>query len=55
MSYVEPLVQASIGAASNITESRTQAEILDRTKTVLEGLAQLLLAAKDCGGNPRVS
>ncbi|GBP64325.1 Talin-2 [Eumeta japonica] len=55
VSYVEPLVGAGIGAASHITESVTQATVLDRTKTVLEGLAQLVQAAKDAGGNPRAT
>lgn len=55
MSYVEPLVQSCVGAVSHIVERDAQSELLDRTKTVLEGAAQLVLAAKHAAGNPRVS
>lgn len=54
MSYIEPLVSAAIGTASNMVDSQQQQNILDQTKTVIEGSTQLILAAKEAGGNPRV-
>lgn len=54
VSYIEPLVTAAIGTASNMVDSQQQQSILDQTKTVIEGSSQLILAAKEAGGNPRV-
>ncbi|KAJ8706954.1 hypothetical protein PYW08_011088 [Mythimna loreyi] len=53
VSYAEPLVTGAIGAASNITESNTQAGLLEHTRTVLETHAQLVLFTKSAAGNPR--
>ncbi|XP_075988130.1 talin_middle and talin-RS domain-containing protein rhea isoform X2 [Anticarsia gemmatalis] len=53
VSYAEPLVSGAIGAASNITESNTQSNLLEHTRTVLETAAQLLVEAKTAAGNPR--
>ncbi|XP_049882478.1 talin-1 isoform X7 [Pectinophora gossypiella] len=53
VSYAEPLVSGAVGAASNVTESRTQAALLEHTRTVMETLALLIQAAKNSGGNPR--
>ncbi|CAH2056203.1 unnamed protein product, partial [Iphiclides podalirius] len=53
VSYAEPLVCASAGAASNTTESRAQAALLQHARTVLETLALLVHSAKLAAGNPR--
>lgn len=45
----------AVGAASNITESRRQAALLEHARTVLETAALLVQAARDAAGNPRVS
>lgn len=45
----------AVGAASNITESRTQAELLEHARTVMETCVALVGAAKSSAGNPRVS
>ncbi|XP_026736418.1 talin-1 isoform X5 [Trichoplusia ni] len=55
VSYSEPLVSGTVGAASNITESGTQAALLEHARTVLEVAAQLLLDAKAAAGNPRAT
>lgn len=52
--YFEPLVQSTIGAASNINNSKLQEQILDQMKSVAESALQLIYATKDCGGNPKV-
>ena len=52
---IEPLADAVIGFASKLpggTEKQT--EILDTAKTVAESASQLIYAAKDAGGNPKV-
>ncbi|CAK1592968.1 unnamed protein product [Parnassius mnemosyne] len=53
VSYAEPLVAAAGGAASNTTESRAQAALLQHARTVLETLALLVHAARTAAGNPR--
>ncbi|XP_013176171.1 PREDICTED: talin-1 isoform X2 [Papilio xuthus] len=53
VSYAEPLVSAAAGAASNTTESRAQAALLQHARTVLETLALLVHSAKLAAGNPR--
>lgn len=53
--YFEPLVNGTIGAASNLMHSKAQTTLLDQTKTVAESALQLLFATKDCGGNPRAA
>ncbi|XP_064292938.1 talin-1 isoform X2 [Plodia interpunctella] len=53
ISYAEPLINGSVGAASNITESSTQATLLQHSRTVLETLTLLVQAAKAAAGNPR--
>ncbi|XP_045457678.1 talin-1 [Melitaea cinxia] len=55
VSYASPLVSGAAGAASHTTESAAQAALLQHTRTVLEALAQLLLAAKAAAGNPRAT
>ncbi|CAG4965789.1 unnamed protein product [Colias eurytheme] len=53
VSYAEPLVAGASGAASNLTESNAQSDLLQHARTVLETLALLVTAAKQAGGNPR--
>lgn len=53
--YFDPLVNGTIGAASNMMHSKHQTTLLDQTKTVAESALQLLYATKDCGGNPRAA
>lgn len=52
--YIEPLVNGSIGAASNMTHSKQQMVLLDQTKSVVESVLQLVFATKEGGGNPKV-
>ncbi|MCL4118749.1 UNVERIFIED_CONTAM: hypothetical protein GTU68_045364, partial [Idotea baltica] len=52
-SYFTPLVNASIGCASNMTNSKRQACYLDQTKSVLECALQLMYASKESGGNSK--
>ncbi|XP_044265750.1 talin-2 isoform X5 [Tribolium madens] len=51
--YFEPLVQNTIGAASNMKNSKQQEQLLEQAKSVTESALQLVYAAKDCGGNPK--
>lgn len=51
--YFEPLVQGTIGAASNMTSSKQQELLLNQAKSVTESALQLIYAAKDCGGNTK--
>ncbi|CAF0836753.1 unnamed protein product, partial [Didymodactylos carnosus] len=49
--YVEPLVRNTIDYVSRITNSRQQTTILEQLKSVVEIGLQLLLSAKESGGN----
>ncbi|KAJ8983101.1 hypothetical protein NQ317_001844 [Molorchus minor] len=51
--FFEPLVQSTIGAASNMTNSKQQEQLLDQAKSVTESALQFVYATKDCGGNPK--
>ncbi|XP_048523491.1 talin-1 isoform X1 [Dendroctonus ponderosae] len=51
--YFEPLVQSSIGAASNMTNSKQQEQLLNQAKSVTESALQFVYCTKDCGGNPQ--
>ncbi|KAJ8958588.1 hypothetical protein NQ318_016309 [Aromia moschata] len=51
--YFEPLVQSTIGAASNMANSKQQEQLLDQAKSVTESALQFIYATKDCGGNPK--
>lgn len=51
--YFEPLVQGSVGAASNMTNSKQQEMLLNQAKSVTEAALQFIYAAKDCGGNTK--
>lgn len=52
--YFEPLVQSTIGAASNMMNSKQQEQLLDQAKSVTESALQFIYATKDSGGNPKV-
>ncbi|XP_030759474.1 talin-2 isoform X2 [Sitophilus oryzae] len=51
--YFEPLVQNTIGAASNMTNSKQQEQLLNQAKSVTESAWQLVDTVKNCGGNPK--
>ncbi|XP_066142630.1 talin-1 isoform X3 [Euwallacea fornicatus] len=51
--YFEPLVQSTIGAASNMTNSKQQEQLLNQAKSVTESALQFVYSSKDCGGNPQ--
>lgn len=55
VSYFDPLVLNAVGSASNTLNSKQQVAILDQTKTVAECAQQLVYAAKEGAGNPKVS
>ncbi|XP_063370870.1 talin-1 [Cydia amplana] len=52
VSYCEPLVSATIGAASNMTSSSSSGELIEHARTVLETLALVTHAASQAAGNP---
>lgn len=52
--YFDPLVQNTIGAASNMTNSKQQEQLLTQAKSVTESALQFVYATKDCGGNSQV-
>lgn len=54
-SYFDPLIVASVGLASKLQDHQQQMTILDQTKTLSESALQMLYAAKEGGGNPKVS
>lgn len=49
------LVSNALGAASRAPNSSAQLTYVEHTRTVLESVEQLVFAAKQAGGNPRVS
>lgn len=53
--YFEPLIVASVGVASKLKDHQQQMTFLDQTKTLAESALQMLYAAKEGGGNPKVS
>lgn len=53
-SYFEPLIVAAVGLASKHMDHQQQMNILDQTKTLAESSLQMLYAAKEGGGNPKV-
>uniref|UniRef100_A0A672PCY1 Talin-2-like n=1 Tax=Sinocyclocheilus grahami TaxID=75366 RepID=A0A672PCY1_SINGR len=55
VSYFTPLVSASMGMASKILDHQQQMNLLDQTKTLAESALQMLYAAKEGGGNPKVA
>uniref|UniRef100_A0A8C4QNG4 Talin 2 n=1 Tax=Eptatretus burgeri TaxID=7764 RepID=A0A8C4QNG4_EPTBU len=54
VSYFEPLVQASVAMTSRLLNHQQQANLLDQTRTLTESALQMLFAAKDAGGNPKL-
>lgn len=54
VSYSEPLVSGTCGAASHMTDSAARDVLLQHATTVMETLALLVTAAKQAAGNPRV-
>lgn len=53
-SYFEPLVLAAVGMASKTLDHQQQMTVLDQSKTLAESALQMLYAAKEGGGNPKV-
>jgi hypothetical protein len=53
--YFEPLIVASVGVASRLRDHQQQMTFLDQTKTLAESTLQMLYAAKEGGGNPKVT
>ena len=49
--YFGPLVLATIGAASQCKNNQRQIDILDYSKTLAVSGLQLMMAAKEGGGN----
>uniref|UniRef100_A0A672N213 Talin-2 n=1 Tax=Sinocyclocheilus grahami TaxID=75366 RepID=A0A672N213_SINGR len=54
VSYFTPLISASMGMASKILDHQQQMNLLDQTKTLTESTLQMLYAAKEGGGNPKL-
>ena len=52
--YFDPLIVAAVGLASKLHDHQQQMTILDQTKTLSESALQMLYAAKEGGGNPKV-
>ena len=52
--YMEPMTCATVGWASRTVNSKLQMTLLDQSKTVIESMQNLLIAAKDAGGNRKV-
>lgn len=52
--YFDPLIVASVGLASKLHDHQQQMTILDQSKTLSESALQMLYAAKEGGGNPKV-
>jgi talin len=48
------MVVAATGSASYLLNSKQQMMMLDQSKTVTECAIQLVLVAKEAGGNPKV-
>uniref|UniRef100_A0A674KBA6 Talin 2 n=1 Tax=Terrapene triunguis TaxID=2587831 RepID=A0A674KBA6_9SAUR len=53
-SYFEPLILAAVGVASKMLDHQQQMTVLDQTKTLAESALQMLYAAKEGGGNPKL-
>uniref|UniRef100_A0AAQ4R163 Talin 2a n=1 Tax=Gasterosteus aculeatus aculeatus TaxID=481459 RepID=A0AAQ4R163_GASAC len=53
--YFEPLIMASVGVTSKLRDHQQQMTFLDQTKTLAESALQMLYAAKEGGGNPKVA
>ncbi|XP_054892455.1 talin-2a [Poeciliopsis prolifica] len=53
--YFEPLIKASVGVTSKLSDHQQQMTFLDQTKTLAESALQMLYAAKEGGGNPKAA
>ena len=53
-SYFRPLALGTIGAASQCKNNQRQIDIYDYSKTLTESGLQLMMTAKEGGGNPKV-
>uniref|UniRef100_A0A8B9HQE7 Talin 2a n=1 Tax=Astyanax mexicanus TaxID=7994 RepID=A0A8B9HQE7_ASTMX len=54
-SYFEPLSRAAVGVASKMMHHQEQMNLLDQSRTLAESALQMLYAAKEGGGNPKVN
>uniref|UniRef100_A0A8B9HS97 Talin 2a n=1 Tax=Astyanax mexicanus TaxID=7994 RepID=A0A8B9HS97_ASTMX len=54
-SYFEPLSRAAVGVASKMMHHQEQMNLLDQSRTLAESALQMLYAAKEGGGNPKVT
>uniref|UniRef100_A0A8C5M313 Talin 2 n=1 Tax=Leptobrachium leishanense TaxID=445787 RepID=A0A8C5M313_9ANUR len=52
--YFEPLTLSAVGVVSKILDHQQQLTVLDQTKTLAESALQMLYAAKEGGGNPKL-
>jgi talin len=50
----EPLVQAAVAVASQLTDRSTQGAVLAQARTLLEAGLELTNAAREAGGNPQL-
>lgn len=53
-SFIAPLADLAVGAASRTADVQRKVDLLDQAKTVAESAAQLMYATKEGGGNPKV-
>lgn len=53
-SFISPLTDHAVGAASQMADVQRKVDLLDQAKTVAECAAQLMFATKEGGGNPKV-
>ena len=54
-SFLAPLADLAVGAASRMADVQRKVDLLDQAKTVAESAAQLMYATKEGGGNPKVN
>ena len=54
-SFIVPLADLVVGAASHMADVQRKVDMLDQAKTVAESAAQLMYATKEGGGNPQVN
>lgn len=52
-SFIAPLADLAVGAASRTADVQRKVDLLDQAKTVAESAAQLMYATKEGGGNPK--
>lgn len=52
-SFISPLADLAVGAASRMADVQRKVDLLDQAKTVAESAAQLMYATKEGGGNPK--